>query len=186
LKSGSLYFVVELSDQHRPLRAAGMLMHIMVYTAVVAIQPFRVHASWLAAFAAVTIHIATSGIMFALFSQINHLNEASLDLSVPEGRDAALAKSWAVRQIETSNNFASDSMFWHFLSNGLNLQIEHHLFPGLNHCHLHKITSIVKATCEEYGVRYESYESWNDIFRATRSWLNVLISESDMELNGKP
>lgn len=174
-----MYGVVEWSDRKRPLRATGMWAHLLAYVAIIAILPFRVHASWLAGLVAVVAHVATSGLMFALFSQINHLNEASLEARESNDRDPMLKNSWAACQIETSNNFAADSVFWHFLSNGLNLQIEHHLFPGLNHCHLHHIAPVVKATCEEYGVCYKSYESWNDVFQATLSWLDMLANELD-------
>ena len=184
MKEGTLYGVVEWnSDRLRPVRAASMLLHWIGYFAVVIVPPFYTHASVGSAIAAVAIHMSTSGLMFALFSQINHLNEASLDTEVSQRRKKdrrpELANSWAVSQIETSNNFATDSIFWHLLSNGLNLQIEHHLFPGLNHCHLHHITPVVKQTCEDYGVCYKSYSSWTEVFCATRSWLDRLSLEPD-------
>jgi fatty acid desaturase len=76
--------------------------------------------------------------------------------------------SWAREQVETSNNFCTHSKLWFILSNGLNFQvrsiarvrvlralnvhaqIEHHLFPSVNHEHLHKISPIVEATCLEF------------------------------------
>jgi fatty acid desaturase len=122
--------------------------------------------------------VAASGVLFAMFSQIGHLNEASMDSEAFQkrnaNRDAAMTNSWAVQQIETSNNFCPDSAMWHFLSNGLNLQIEHHLFPGINHCHLHLIQPTVQAVCEEHGVCYKSYGSWSEVMGATLDWLDKL------------
>lgn len=44
---------------------------------------------------------------------------------------------------------------------GLNLQIEHHLFPSVNHCHLHALVPHVKELCKKYNVNYpESPSMW--------------------------
>ena len=182
----SLYGMVSWTDRKRPLRYLGFVLHVVAYFGIIMILPYFVHNSWLSAWAAVTAHVSTTGLIFAIFSQINHLNEASLNLKeqsesrTDEKQRALVADSWAAQQVETSNNFASQSTLWHFLSNGLNYQIEHHLFPGLNHCLLHHIAPIVEQTCDEYGVRYKSYETWNDIMQATLKWLNQLAAETDV------
>jgi fatty acid desaturase len=178
--------MVEWTDRKRRLRTIGMLLHLFAYTAVIMILPFFVHSSWIMALVAVVVHVATSGLIFAIFSQINHLNEPSLDPIAFTNRrrqkknvDLRLEESWAVAQIESSNNFCPTSALWHFLSNGLNLQIEHHLFPGLNHCHLHRIQTVVQEVCQEYGVCYKSYDSWRDLMRATLKWLERLSVEQE-------
>jgi fatty acid desaturase len=187
----TLYNMLEWTDRTRPLRYFGFCLHVVVYVGVIMLLPYFVHTSWLSAWAAVTVHVSTTGLIFAIFSQINHLNAASFPEPTENGesedastasrqtRAKLLANSWAARQVETSNNFASNSVLWHFLSNGLNYQIEHHLFPGLNHCHLHHIAPVVKETCKEYGVVYKSYESWSDIMQATLQWLDCLAKEDD-------
>ena len=159
-----------------------MYLHLLAYAGLILVVPFCVHTTWWSATASTMAHVATSGLVFAIFSQINHLNEASLDPDAFQKRralrrDPALNDSWAVQQIESSNNFCPDSAIWHVLSNGLNLQIEHHLFPGLNHCHLHLIQPTVQAVCEEHGVCYKSYHSWADLMRATLQWLDRLSLE---------
>jgi fatty acid desaturase len=172
LQSSSLYGMVPVS---RPL---GMWIHFALYLGIVMVAPYFFHETVGEATAAVLLHMFTSGLLFAFFSQINHLNEHSLDASVVAGlvksSSTAHTSSWAKVQVETSNNFAPDSRLWHVLSNGLNLQIEHHLFPGINHCHLHRISPVVRETCEEYGVRYKSYDGWRDIVSATLEWLGRL------------
>ena len=173
VKEGTLYGVVEWSDRRRPLRAIGMYAHLIAYASFVILLPFWAHATWWSALGTVILHVGTSGVLFAIFSQINHLNEASLQ---PESLSHA---SWAANQVETSNNFCPHSTLWYILSNGLNLQIEHHLFPGLNHCHLSIIQPTVQRVCEEYGVRYKSYDSWSDIMQATLRWLDVLSAEQE-------
>jgi linoleoyl-CoA desaturase len=185
IQQGSLYGLVVWTDRKRPLRTAGLLLHLAAYLGLIVVLPFLVHASWWSAWASVAIHVSTSGLIFALFSQINHLNEASLkeDSTTPLDEISTsllqLRNSWAVSQIEASNNFATHSSLWHVLSNGLNLQIEHHLFPGLNHCHLHRIAPVVQQTCEEYNVPYKRFDDWTSIFSATREWLRRLATEDD-------
>jgi fatty acid desaturase len=178
--------MVEWTDRNRRLRTVGMFIHLFTYTALMMILPFFVHSSWIWALVAIVVHVGTSGLIFAIFSQINHLNEPSLDPIAFQKRrqqnthvDFRLEESWAVAQIETSNNFCPKSALWHFLSNGLNLQIEHHLFPGLNHCHLHRIQPVVQEVCQEYGVCYKSYNSWQDLMQATLEWLERLSIEPE-------
>jgi fatty acid desaturase len=184
IQEGSLYGLVEWTDRKRPWRTFGLYAHLITYVGLIMVVPFWTHASRWGAVGAASLHIATSGLIFAIFSQINHLNEPSLDTKererLKQSRDPRLAASWAVNQVETANNFASGSTLWHILSNGLNYQIEHHLFPGVNHCHLHHIAPTVRATCEEFGVCYKSYESWNDTMQATLDWLDKLSVEPEL------
>lgn len=176
IMEGSLYGMVEWTDRRRPLRALGMWLHLVLYTFFIMIWPFLVHTSYLAAWSAMTVHLSTTGLIFAIFSQINHLNEASLKTN-PHADNPTLKHSWAVAQVESSNNFCPQSFLWHFLSNGLNLQIEHHLFPALNHCHLPRIQPVVQTTCAEFGVAYKSYDSWKSLMNATLKWLKQLSDE---------
>jgi fatty acid desaturase len=37
---------------------------------------------------------------------------------------------------------------------GLNMQVEHHLFPSVNHCHLHRLVPRVRALCAKHKVPY--------------------------------
>jgi fatty acid desaturase len=179
MQTGSLYDMVEYTDRKRWVRSTAMIMHWVAYIAFIVVLPFWTHGGWWRALLAVWLHMSTSGLIFAFFSQINHINEASFtnDKTDTTQRPAVLQNSWAVQQIEASNNFCPLSSLWYFLSNGLNLQIEHHLFPSLNHCHLHILVPVVQATCDEFGIRYKSYDSWWEIVQATRAGLNKLAYE---------
>ena len=178
--TGSLYGIVDWKDKDRPQQAIGMRAHFSVYVALIMVVPFFTFSSIPKALLAIYVHIASIGLTFAFFSQINHLNEPSIvrslksDNNVESKRHPIAVNSWAASQIETSNNFASNSWMWHLLSNGLNHQIEHHLFPGLNHCHLHHLAPVVQKSCEEFGVNYKSYDTWSELMAATLDWLNKL------------
>jgi fatty acid desaturase len=195
LREGSLYGIVQWTDRHRPWRTLGVYLHLLCYTLFIVVVPFFVHKHWYTALLAVTVHISVSGVIFAIFSQVNHLNESSMPppngssniryvQRKPVGDEdyassfsdnpSVLSSSWAVQQIESSNNFCPKSSLWYYLSNGLNLQIEHHLFPNINHCHLHKIQPIVQSICAEYGIQYKCYDRWYDVMHATLQWLQKL------------
>jgi fatty acid desaturase len=185
LREGTLYGVVDWHDKDRPTKFYGMIFHLVCYVGICLVVPMCTHESFGKAVLATYIHVATLGITFALFSQINHLNEPSLESDMDtrqqqqeemkrRKRDPRLATSWGAAQVETANNFASKSLFWHVLSNGLNHQIEHHLFPGLNHGHLHHVAPVVKQTCEEFGVQYKCYDTWSDLMNATMEWFDKL------------
>lgn len=185
INTGSLYNMVDWQDKDRASKAIGMRFHMALYVFLVAAVPVFSHKTLLMAVTAIAIHISTLGVIFAIFSQINHLNEPSLeaDMDTRTSRspsisgkqiDPRVVESWAAAQVETSNNFASQSLIWHCLSNGLNHQIEHHLFPGLNHGYLPIIAPVVRQTCEEYGVEYKSYDTWSDLMIATLNWYKKL------------
>ena len=182
LREGTLYGIVEWTDRKRPWRAFAMVAHLLTYAALILIAPLWVTSTWYHGLACVVVHVTTAGLLFGFFSQINHLNEQSVEIdSHKTQRHPATLGSWAATQVETSNNFCPDSTLWYYLSNGLNLQIEHHLFPGLNHCHLWRIAPVVKATCEEYGVNYKCWDTWGDLWMATRAWLDKLSGNTDVD-----
>lgn len=185
LKDGSLYGIVDFTNKNRVHVRISSMLHLVSFIAIVLVAPF-INVGPFRATACGVIQMATSGLLFAFFSQINHLNEASFvkyskaaaDLQDTSVGSSCVSSSWAAKQVESSNNFATSRLLWHILSNGLNMQIEHHLFPSLNHCHLHLIKQSVKETCKEYGVEYKEYESFWCIVKATLSWLDVLSKPS--------
>jgi linoleoyl-CoA desaturase len=142
IQNGNLYGVVEWQDKDRPSKAIGIRLHMFLYIFVIMVLPCFTHQSMWTAVLAISLHVSTLGMIFAIFSQINHLNEASLEADMAtrskkkgkqqhqQQRTDLIDSSWAAAQVETSNNFASQSFLWHILSNGLNHQIEHHVSSG--------------------------------------------------------
>ena len=62
---------------------------------------------------------------------------------------------WARQQIETSTSWGG--RIGSFMTGGLNLQIEHHLFPCMAH-HLYADAQvIVQDECAKQGIRYAYY-----------------------------
>jgi fatty acid desaturase len=83
-------------------------------------------------------------------------NEHSIDMELARSKRHPIAKqSWAADQIESTIDFCPQSTLWFYASLHLSMQIEHHLFPSLNHCHLQLIQPVVEETCKEYNVNYK-------------------------------
>jgi delta11-fatty-acid desaturase len=95
------------------------------------------------------IPVGIVSLCFMTSSQVNHLTAENIDV-----RSSCFYK----HQVLTSHSFGDASTWSGWLvflfTGGLNLQIEHHLFPCVNHCHLPAIRPIVKAVCKKHGVFY--------------------------------
>ena len=107
-------------------------------------------------------------ILFLLNSQITHLHSDSIKLE----------NDWYKHQILTSTNHGTDKTFNFVLSGALNFQIEHHLFPGINHCHHPYIQSIVQDLCKKYNIIYKNFNGYSDAFL---SYYNHIIKMSEKE-----
>ena len=116
---------------------------ILLYIFIVFILPFQIWTPFYAIKHALFPYYLLS-IIFIFNSSMNHLQKDSI-----KGQN----KNWYIHQVTTSNNFGSH---WphYYTSIGLNYQIEHHLFPSVNHCHLYDIQPIVKKLCVKHGIPY--------------------------------
>jgi len=68
-----------------------------------------------------------------------------------------VCSDWCKWQIETSASWGG--AIGSFFTGGLNLQIEHHLFPGVAHNCYPQIATIIKEECKKRGVRYISFDT---------------------------
>ena len=69
-------------------------------------------------------------------------------------------------QIVTAQDFGTQSWWCYFFSGGLNMQIEHHMFPCINHCHLPALQVKVQALCAKHGVPYKLVDGYRSAFAA--------------------
>jgi fatty acid desaturase len=75
---------------------------------------------------------------------------------------AILSTNFAIIQAITSHNVAPASSFAFWASGGLNLQIEHHLLPGVNHWHLRQLQPAIQAAAAKHGVPYLCSDSFSE------------------------
>ncbi len=74
------------------------------------------------------------------------------------------------RQVAFSRNYDA-SRLGTFLCGGLNLQIEHHLLPGVPCMRLRRARPIIRAYCERHGLPYRQIgylTAWREVLRHVR------------------
>jgi delta11-fatty-acid desaturase len=130
------------------------LLHFLdtiLYMYLFFILPFQIWSPFYAIKHAIIPYLLLS-VIFNINASVNHTHTSCI-----KGQN----KNWYIHQVTTSNNFGSH---WphYYLSIGLNYQIEHHLFPTVNHCHLRDIQSIVKRLCEKHSIPYHHTGGYKD------------------------
>ncbi len=105
---------------------------------------------WLVGFMAFTM---STGLVMSVVFQLAH-TVGETHFPVPEATTNKMDEAWAIHQLKTTANFATNNKIVSWFSGGLNFQIEHHLFPKISHVHYPEISKIIKKACQDYGVEY--------------------------------
>jgi fatty acid desaturase len=87
------------------------------------------------------------------------------------------SSNWYEAQVRTSCSYATDSYLAFIISGGLNLQVEHHPLPCVNHAHLFRLSPEIRQICANHGVPYHSYPTFRAAFRAHFATLRQLAEE---------
>ena len=109
--------------------------------------------TWLVGFLIITM---VTGLVISIVFQLAHTVEHT-EFPMPDVITNKIENDWAIHQINTTANFATNNKLISWLVGGLNFQIEHHLFPRISHVHYPAISKIIKRTCAEYGINYVEY-----------------------------
>ncbi|GAA3998965.1 acyl-CoA desaturase [Hymenobacter fastidiosus] len=109
--------------------------------------------SWLVGF---VLFASVAGFTLSLVFQLAHTVEHAA-FPMPDEITGKLEDEWAIHQIKTTANFATNNRVISWLVGGLNFQVEHHLFPTISHVHYPAISKIIRQACEEFGVTYNEY-----------------------------
>jgi fatty acid desaturase len=107
-------------------------------------------------------------LMFMFNSQITHIHTPCMIQD----------NDWYAHQVITSTNHGMDKWFNFIFSGGLNYQIEHHLFPNINHCHLPYIQPIVKRICKKHNIEYKEFNGYYDAFLSYYKHI-VMLNKTD-------
>jgi len=96
---------------------------------------------------------------------VNHIQE---DLVPPDDIH------WSNKQVMSTANWSSGSLFWTWWSGGLNHQIEHHIFPSYSIWTYPVISDVVRQTCMEFGLGYRNYKNFATAWLAMANYLREL------------
>ena len=120
-----------------------------------------------------TILMLTVSLVLGVIFQLAHINRVST-FPDPMGIPPYIDNEWAIHQVETTADFAPNNRLLNFFIGGLNYQIEHHLLPHICHLNYPRLAPIVRATCEEFGIRYNCYPTWREAFSSHLQELRLL------------
>jgi linoleoyl-CoA desaturase len=95
----------------------------------------------------------TAGLSLTVVFQLAHTVEGPA-FPLPDNADNILPDEFAIHQLATTANFSNRSKVVTWLTGGLNFQIEHHLFPRINHVHYPQVGRIVRQICLERNISY--------------------------------
>jgi len=87
----------------------------------------------------------------------------------------ALKTNFVTLQLQTTTNI-DPSLWMNWFSGGLNLQIEHHLFPTMPRHNLLKVRPLVQKFCKDNGLEYRS-KPFISCMQAILGTLQVMSSE---------
>jgi fatty acid desaturase (delta-4 desaturase) len=127
----------------------GVLLKVLHFLWIV-VLPYQIHGAsvmlypWMAVF-------GFGGFMLAAMFIVSH----NVDETKAVEQAGGAKGDWAKQQILTSTSWGGP--IGSFMSGGLNLQIEHHLFPCMAHNLYPEVQKIVKEECAKEGIRYSAY-----------------------------
>ena len=151
-KVGNINFSVTQSEWYKLLifKSFWLLIHVIVpiyYCGVV--KTFLLAFLWLA----IGAHYLENTFI------VNHIQH---------GLVPSVNAHWSVKQVLATSNWCSESIFFNWISGGLNHQIEHHLFPTVS-IHLYpQISPIIKKCCQDFNLPYYNYPSF------TSAWCDMI------------
>ena len=106
---------------------------------------------WRRALAVCLVANLPSSFLVVIQIVVNHEVPETMERVVP-----GAPIDWGVHQVLTSHNFGADSPLALHFSGGLNMQIEHHLFPSVHYTHFPALSRIVRDACAEFHLPYNS------------------------------
>ncbi|KAI8471451.1 MAG: fatty acyl delta4 desaturase [Monoraphidium minutum] len=127
--------------------------------------PLYLHGPAATLAAAIAYTCTQSVVLASTFAVSHNVPEAKpLDGGVPKATlyDTELAaRDWGVQQLVTSANWGG--VVGNFFTGGLNLQVEHHLFPAISFMHYPAISKIVADEAAKRGIPYAHYPTLPEI-----------------------
>jgi acyl-lipid (7-3)-desaturase (Delta-4 desaturase) len=90
-------------------------------------------------------------------------------------------RDWGEQQVLTSANWGG--VVGNFMTGGLNLQIEHHMFPAISFMHYPAISNIVRDECEKRGINYASYTTLPEIITRFQKYMKEVGSAEQVPMN---
>ena len=154
---------------------AGKALHFALLLAPAA------YAGWAAALAGCAAFVVSQSIVLASTFAVSH-NVQEAKVAEETDGDAA-GRDWGRQQVLTSADWGG--VVGNFFTGGLNLQVEHHLFPAVCFVHYPAISRIVADECAKRGVPYFIYGSLPAILRRFVGYMAAVGAAEQRPMNGR-
>ena len=89
-----------------------------------------------------------TGLLFLSIAQLSHIQHECIQINTEHKND------FLYNQVSSAMNYRTEDFITRIMSFGLDIQIEHHLFPTIPHSSLRKIQHIVRDYCDKNNVPY--------------------------------
>jgi linoleoyl-CoA desaturase len=155
---------------------AGKLFFILIMF----VLPLQVFPFWQMLIGFLIVML-TVGLIMAVIFQLAHIS-GDVEFPEPVGAPPHIENEWAIHQVETTADFAPHNRLLNFYVGGLTFQIEHHLLPHVCHLNYPRLAPIVRATCEEFGIRYTCYPTWREALAGHIRELRLLGSTPELHI----
>jgi linoleoyl-CoA desaturase len=161
-----------------PIKKLSLFNHIAFWAAkliyyfiMIALPIYMVgFLPWLIGFLIISLF---AGLVLSTVFQLAHtVEETAFPVASVDSKN--IENEWAIHQLETTANFATNNKLLSWLVGGLNFQVEHHLFPKISHVHYPAISKIIKSTCKEFGVKYNEFARMRDALFSHASHLKKM------------
>jgi len=76
-----------------------------------------------------------------------------------------IAEDYVLRQTATTVNFRT-GFFGRLACNGVEYQIEHHLFPGVPHVYYPEMSKLIEDYCKRHGYPYRTLGWWESVWKS--------------------
>lgn len=114
-----------------------------------------------------TIMYGLTGLLFLSIAQASHIQHECIQINTENKND------FLYNQVSSSMNYRTDDFITRFLCFGLDIQIEHHLFPNIPHSSLRQIQHVVRGYCDKNDIPYIEKPS---IFSSIYSYICYLFN----------
>ena len=153
------YFTGKIADE-TPMKPMNLKEHILFwgsklfYVAVFIVLPMFI-VGVVPTLIGYGVMVFVAGVVISVVFQLAHVVEHSEFVTTSSGKN--VQAEWAVHQVCTTANFATNNKLWNWLFGGLNFQIEHHLFPRISHVHYPELSKRLRKVCDEFGIQYREF-----------------------------
>lgn len=135
-----------------------LIISKLIYIGMWIVIPMLIsHIAWWQVIIGFLVMHYTAGLILSVIFQLAHVMDEA-EMPLPE-KSGTMKNSWAIHQLKTTVNFATNNKVINWFTGGLNHQVEHHIFPNISHVHYNKIAKIVKQTAKEFNLPYNEYKS---------------------------